>query len=175
VTTATPTNQKEQRTPARHATPARTRRRAARTYPQINGVVMVIIAGVVLSLIGMLYLIQTSQVAGLGYELSRLQDKYDALELENTRLGSEVAHREALDTVEQVASQELGMQPMGKHYFLDVQRPAQEQLQSPPAEMLPPESFWRRVERAILGIGRAMAPEQHATAAHAPLTTGPAR
>lgn len=121
---------------------------------------MVAIAAVALGIIGMLYLIQTSRVASLGYELSRLQQRHDALAIDNARLGYEVARDESLNTIQQMAVQQLGMTPLSKYRFLEVQRPPDEQLPSPAPVVVPPESIWHRIWRQVTGVGRAYAPTQ---------------
>ncbi len=165
MTTATrpPEVQKRGRpsTPPRRA---RARRRAQRGYLTLNGAALVALAAIVLTVLGFLYLVQTTRVAGLGYELSRLQRDHDTVEIETARLGYEIAHYESLDTVKQVAIEQLGMSSGGQKRFLDVQRPAQEQLSPPPRETAPPESFWHRIERAVLGTGRASSLDQVASA-----------
>jgi cell division protein FtsL len=161
---------------ARASTPprrVRERRPAGRRYLTLNGAALVALAAIVLTVLGFLYLVQTTRVAGLGYELSRLQRDHDTVEIETARLGYEIAHYESLDTVKQVAIEQLGMSSGGQHRFLDVQRPAQEQLPPPPRETAPPESFWHRIERAALGTGRASSLDQVASAS-AP-AAGPAR
>lgn len=133
----------------------RARRPVQGRYLALNGAALVALAAIVLTVLGFLYLVQTTRVAGLGYELSRLQSDSDAAEIETARLGYAIAQYESLDKVQQVAVNQLGMTPMGQHRFLDVQRPAQEQLPPPPQETAPPESFWHRIERSVLGTGRA--------------------
>ncbi len=142
----------------------RARQPAQRRYLTLNGATLVVLAAIVLTVLGFLYLVQTARVAGLGYELGRLQSEHDAVEIETARLGYEIAHYESLDTVQQVAVEQLGMSAMGEHRFLDVQRPSQEQLPPPPGETAPPESFWHRIERAVLGTGRASSLDQVASA-----------
>ncbi len=143
----------------------RERRPGQRGYLTLNGAALVALAAIVLTVLGFLYLVQTTRVAGLGYELSRLQRDHDTVEIETARLGYEIAHYESLDTVKQVAIEQLGMSSGGQQRFLDVQRPAQEQLPPPPRETAPPESFWHRIERATLGTGRASSLDQVASAA----------
>lgn len=165
MTTATRPPEIQKRAVTRVA-PRRTRERqpVKRKYLTLNGAALVVLAAIVLTVLGFLYLVQTTHVAGLGYELGRLQRDHDALEIEIARFGYDIAHYESLDTVEQVAIEQLGMGAMDQHQFLDVQRPAQEQLPPPPRETAPPESFWHRVERAVRGTGRASSLDQVASA-----------
>lgn len=130
-------------------------RRDYRPYIALNGAAMMAIAAVAIGIIGILYLIQTSQVAGLGYELSHQQAKHDELALENSRLGYQVARYESLDTVEQVAIGQLGMEHVDKYRFIEVQRPSQDDLPSPPAERARTQSLWDRIVTALLGTGHS--------------------
>lgn len=137
--------------------------RAARRPPRyftLNGAAMVSIAAVALSVIGILYLIQTAKVAGLGYELSDLQTKHDQLAIDNADLGYKIAKYQSLDAVNQIATQKLGMVPLTKDKFLDVQAPAGAQLPTPPAPSPPRLSLLQRIERAIGGVGSAEAPSK---------------
>ncbi|MBX6341640.1 MAG: hypothetical protein IRY97_04225, partial [Thermomicrobiaceae bacterium] len=99
-----------------------------------------------------------SQVAQLGYDLAHLQSRHDELELDNSRLGYELARYESLDTVAKVATEKLGMTPLARYQFLQVQLPAEQNL--PPVAPLraAPESLAHRLLRVVLGTGRATAP-----------------
>jgi cell division protein FtsL len=163
MTTATRPPEIRERTVA-PASPSRARKPAKRRYLALNGAALVVLAAIVLTILGFLYLAQTTRVATLGYELSRLQRDHDAVEIETSRLGYEIAHYESLDTVRQVAIEQLGMSAMGQHRFLDVQRPTQDELPPPPRETAPSESFWHRIERAVLGTGRASSLDDGASA-----------
>lgn len=136
--------------------PAASRQR--RRYVTLNGAAMVIVAGVALSVLGILYLIQTSHVAGLGYELSRVEQERNELAIKIAGLSYLVAQEESLDTVERVATEQLGMGPLSRYRFLEVQAPAEPELPPPPEPSREPESLWKTVRRGLLGIGRAEAP-----------------
>ena len=146
------------------ATP-RADRRERRRYLRLNGASMVMIATIALSIIGILYLVQTSQVAQLGYQLSRLQKQHDELALENARIGYEIARYESIEKVQQVAIERLGMTPLKQYRFLTVQRPAQENLPTLPPEQAPPPPVWQRALDALRGIGHAHAPTEPAATA----------
>ncbi|MBX5444607.1 hypothetical protein [Sphaerobacter sp.] len=133
-------------------------RRERRRYVSLNGAALVIVAGVAVSVIGILYLIQTSHVASLGYELSRIERERNELAMENARLGYLVAEQESLEQVERVATQELGMRPLTRYRFLEVQAPAEEELPPPPTPTPDAETLWERVWRGLTGVGRAQAP-----------------
>jgi cell division protein FtsL len=134
---------------------APTQRPVSRPYITVNGATMVSIAAIALTVIGLLYLIQTSQVASLGYDMSRLQTQRDALSLEISELEYELARYEALHTVEQIAEERLGMTRMSNYAFIEVQEPAERNLTVPEQEKAPSQSLAERVVNAILGIGSA--------------------
>ncbi len=130
---------------------ASVRRRPRGQYLALNGVAMVIIAAVALTAIGILYLVQTAKVAGLGYEFSRLQNQYYSLSLENSKLGYDVARDQSLDKVSQVATQQLGMTPLKNFQFLQVERPANDNLPPLPPDVIPQKSLFERIKAAIIG------------------------
>jgi len=146
-------------------------KRRPKQYFALNGVALVIIVAVALTIICILYLVQTARVASLGYKFSALQDDYYALSLENSKLGYEVAREQSLDTINQIATGPLGMKPMDDFKFVQVQRPAQADLPPLPAETPPHESTWQRIKAAITGEANASVPQQAAKpAATAPAT-----
>jgi cell division protein FtsL len=126
-----------------------------RPYLIINGATMVAIAAIALTVIGILYLIQTSEVAQLGYDLSRLQSQKDSMTLEVSELEYDVARYEALQTVEEVAVTQLGMTPMSNYEFIEIQAPAERNLTIP--EPIEPASrtFFERIVDAVSGVGSA--------------------
>lgn len=131
---------------------------ARRPYIDMNGATMVSIAAIALTVIGLLYLIQTSQVAQLGYDMSRLQSREDALALEISELQYEVARYESLHTVEEMAEQRLGMVPMTNYEFIDVQEPAQRELSLPEPRAAKQDSIVERVINTLAGTGYAEDP-----------------
>ncbi len=126
-----------------------------RPYLVMNGATMVAIAAIALTVIGILYLIQTSEVAQLGYDLSRLQTQRDALTLEISELEYELARYESLQTVEEVALTRLGMTPMSNYEFIEIQEPAQRNLTIPQPDEREPQSFFERISDAVMGVGAA--------------------
>ena len=130
---------------------ASVRRRQKGQYIALNGVAMVIIAAVALTMIGILYLMQTAKVAGLGYKFSNLQDEYYSLSLENSKLGYDVARDQSLDKVSQIATQQLGMTPLSNFQFLQVQRPANDNLPPIAPALQPHPSLLQRVRSALMG------------------------
>ncbi|TVR75100.1 MAG: hypothetical protein EA415_04535 [Sphaerobacteraceae bacterium] len=126
-----------------------------RPYIIINGATMVAIAAIALTLIGILYLVQTSQVAQLGYDLSRLQTQRDAATLEISELEYEIARYESLQTVEEVATSQLGMTPLSNYAFIDLRMPEQRNLTIPPVSEPESQTFFERIFDAVLGVGSA--------------------
>ncbi len=129
--------------------------RAARAAGGLSTVAIAVIVALALGGLSVLYLVQTSQVVQLGYELTHLQEQHDTLVLENSRLRYEIARYQSLDTVERIARHELGMTPVRRTVFLEVERPASTEL-PPVAETGPqPVSRWQRLWELVWGIGRA--------------------
>jgi cell division protein FtsL len=131
------------------------RRRQPKQYFALNGVALVIIVAVALTVICILYLVQTANVAGLGYKFSALQDQYYSLSLDNSKLGYDVAREHSLDTVNQIATSQLGMTPMQSFQFLQVERPPQDNLPALPPDVQPQETIWSRIKAAITGEASA--------------------
>jgi cell division protein FtsL len=153
MSTLTHRNRAVERRPARRAAPATSAGR--RPYFVMNGATMVAIAAIALTVIGILYLIQTSEVAQLGYDMSRLQTQRDSLTLEISELEYEIARYESLQTIEEYATTRLGMAPMTNFEFVELQEPSQRNLTVPePIERSSP-SFFDRLFDALMGVGSA--------------------
>jgi cell division protein FtsL len=121
----------------------------------MNGATMVAIAAIALTVIGILYLIQTSEVAQLGYDMSRLQSQRDSMTLEISELEYELARYESLQTIEEYAVTRLGMAPMTNYEFIEVQAPAQRELVLPEPIKHESPSFFERILDAVTGVGSA--------------------
>ncbi|HVX29007.1 MAG TPA: hypothetical protein VHA53_00900 [Nitrolancea sp.] len=137
-------------------------KRRPKQYFELNGVALVIIVAVALTVICILYLVQTAHVASLGYKFSALQDNYYALSLENSKLGYDVAREQSLDTINQIATGQLGMKPMTDFKFVQVQRPPSDDLPELPPETLPHLSTWQRIKAALTGEASASVPQKPA-------------
>jgi hypothetical protein len=118
------------------AVPVRTR---------ISNPVLFLIVAATIAVVGLLYLIQTSHVAGLGYEVSNLESQRMAKSLENQQLTYQVAGYEALPKIELAARGQLGMQPVDSHVFLTVPRPASDELSLPEPETPKRRSLGERI------------------------------
>jgi hypothetical protein len=122
-----------------------------------NPVVFLIVAATI-AVIGLLYLIQTSQVAGLGYEVSNLEAERLEKSLANQQLTYQVAGYEALPKIELAAKGQLGMLPIDAHIFLSVPRPASDQLVVPAPETPKQRSLGERIWDRLTGEAEASHP-----------------
>lgn len=118
---------------------------------RMNNAVMFVLIVLTTSIVGLLYLVQTSHVAGLGYEVSRLERQRMDAALENQRLTYEIARRQSLPEVERMARGELDMEPMGTHIYLTVPAPANEQLELPSPQEGRTRSLGERIWDRLTG------------------------
>ncbi|MCX7624526.1 MAG: hypothetical protein RMK01_11935 [Thermomicrobium sp.] len=118
-------------------------------------VTLVLVAG--LAGLCLLYLEQTERVVELGYALTRLQRERDRTALDVAALRYELARRQSLARVEDLARREYGMVPLRRVETLTVERPAPTPVPTPTAP--PRRGVWQRARDAVLGIGRAQASE----------------
>ncbi|CAN5218254.1 hypothetical protein BH23CHL1_BH23CHL1_21750 [soil metagenome] len=140
--------------------PPRVRRYRPKPQPaprsRINSAVIFIVVAGLITAVGMLYLIQTNHVAGLGFEMSQLQREREALALRNEQLNYSIAQYESLGAVEEIALGEIGMSESEDFVFLSVPRPASAGL--PIVESLEAHepSVWRRIWRSLSGEATAV-------------------
>jgi len=125
---------------------------------RLNNAAVFLIVATAIAVVGMLYLIQTSQVAGLGYEVSNLEAERLEKSLENQRLTYQVAGYEALPKIELTARGQLGMLPIDAHIFLSVPRPASDELAVPEPQTPQQRSLGQRVWDRLTGEGSASHP-----------------
>lgn len=140
--------------------PPRVRRYRSQPPPvprsRINTAVIFIVVAGLITAVGMLYLIQTNHVAGLGFEMSQLQREREALALRNEQLNYSIAQYESLNAVEEIALVELGMSESEDFMFLSVPRPASDELPIvTPVEAHEP-SVWRRIWQSLRGEATAV-------------------
>lgn len=109
----------------------------------------------VIAAVGMLYLMQTSNVASLGYELSRLQSVQSRESLTNQELAAEIAELQSLDRAEQTARDRFSMQPMESFVYLDVAVPAELDLPAPEPPAGDERGRLERVWDRLMGSGSA--------------------
>lgn len=128
--------------------------RAPVTTPRprrLNNAMMFVLIALTISSIGLLYLLQTSHVAGLGFEVSRLERQRMDAALENQRLTYEIAKRQSLPAIEKMARDRLDMQPMTAHIYLTVPAPASEQLELPSPQEGRTRSLGERIWDRLTG------------------------
>ncbi|MEX1158431.1 MAG: hypothetical protein WEC79_05825 [Thermomicrobiales bacterium] len=125
---------------------------------RLNNAAVFLIVAAAIAVVGMLYLIQTSQVAGLGYEVSNLEAERLEKSLENQRLTYQVAGYEALPKIELAARGQLGMLPIDAHIFLSVPRPASDELLVPTPQTTKQRSLGERVWDRLTGEAEASHP-----------------
>ncbi len=133
----------------------RTRSGGASRYLVMNGATMVSIAAIAITVIGLLYLVQTAHVAQLGYDMSRLHAQRENLTMEISELEYELSRFESIQTVEGVAEAQLGMTPLTNYEFVEIQEPANRQLSLPDEERHESRSWLGRVQDALTGAGAA--------------------
>ncbi len=128
-------------------------RRRGRSWLALTLILVGALAG-----LSLLYLEQTSRVVELGYELTALQHQRDSVALEAAALRYELARRQSLARIYELATREYGMVPLRRVEPLEVERsPA---LPTPTPTEPPRAPWWQRANDALLGIGRAQAGDE---------------
>lgn len=145
-------------TPANRSRVVARRPAVARSAARMNDAAIVTIMALTIGAVGLLYLVQTSHVAGLGYAVSRLERERAAKSLENEQLSYEIARYQSLPAIERVALDELGMQPMEERVYLTVPLPVHDELPLPPAETSMDRSLAGRVWDRLTGQAEARHP-----------------
>ncbi|MDQ3547639.1 MAG: hypothetical protein M3439_02370 [Chloroflexota bacterium] len=130
-------------------------RSAPPVRPRLNNPAVFLIVATTIAVVGLLYLIQTSQVAGLGYTVSSLEAERLEKSLENQQLTYQVAGYEALPKIELAARGQLGMLPLDSHIFLSIPRPASDELVVPEPETPPQRSLGERIWNRLSGEAEA--------------------
>lgn len=142
--------------------PARTTGRFVTARPPavpsggMNGAIVFTIAAALVAAVGLLYLLQTNHVAGLGYEMSRLQQIREEQAVENQRLKSTLAEHRTLGHIRNVAVNEHGMEPVEEYRFVTVPRPAEAEIATPPPVEAESPSVWGRFWQRLTGRGEAV-------------------
>lgn len=121
----------------------------------MNAALLFAVVALAITVVGLLYLIQTAQVASLGYEVTRLERERAAAALENQQLTYTVANFESLPRVEQIAVNSLDMQPVDDYAFLIVPLPPRDDLPLPSVEEQAEQSFAQRVWERLAGQSTA--------------------
>lgn len=140
--------------------PPRVRRYRSAPQPEprrrISTAVIAIVVAILVTAVGLLYLIQTNHVAGLGYEMSQLQLERAALQNRNEQLNYTVANYESLRQVESIALGQLGMVEADDYLFLSVPVPASDQLVVPEPEADGAPSLIERIWEGLTGKATAV-------------------
>jgi hypothetical protein len=127
----------------------------ARGARPMNAALLFTVVALSIMVVGLLYLIQTAQVASLGYELTRLERERATAALANQRLTYTVANYESLPAIERIAIDTRNMQPASDYAFIVVPLPPRDQLQLPPAPEQAEMSLGRRVWERLTGQSTA--------------------
>lgn len=104
--------------------------------------------------IGIVYLLQTSEVASLGYRVSELERERADLSAINQQLSYDTAMRQALPAIEERAAV-LGMQPIIDLLYLDVPMPLDTALPVPTPELPTQESLLDRLTSRLMDASHA--------------------
>ena len=104
--------------------------------------------------IGIVYLLQTSEVASLGYRVSELERERADLSAINQQLSYDTAMRQALPAIEQRAAV-LGMQPITDLIYLNVPTPLNTELPVPTPEPPTHTSLLKRVTSRLMDASHA--------------------
>lgn len=147
MTTTTPRVRSQTATKTVQARPAKQRR--------LSGALVFALCAALIAAVGMLYLMQTSHVASLGYELSRLQAEQSRESLTNQQLAAEIAELQSLDRAESTARNALGMQPMEEFAYLNVSVPAELELPRPEPSGGDERGLVERTWDRLMGSGSA--------------------
>ena len=127
---------------------------------RISSAIIYIVVAVLITAVGLLYLIQTNHVAGLGYEMSQLQRERTVLSNRNEQLNYALAGYESLNQIESVAIGQIGMQDADSTGFIDVPRPAIDQLAPPQETANAGASLFERVWNGLTGSSVAVSANQ---------------
>lgn len=100
------------------------------------------VAMAIVSLVGLLLLVQTSGVTTTGYDVRRLEQEREDWQQANYQIEAEIAYRQSLSRVEKEARDRLKMAPATEYVFVRV---AETPYSSP--DSLSPPSRWSNARR----------------------------
>ncbi len=89
-----------------------------RVLPRVSRAVWLTIAFLAAALLSLFYLGQTSDIAASGYDIARLQEQKQTLEMQNEQLRLQVAQLQSLDRIDREASSRLHMGPPEREVFV---------------------------------------------------------
>lgn len=117
------------------------------------------IALLILAVVGLLQVLQTSRAATAGYELRALENERQSLSAEVRLLESEIAQQTRVEQVRRTAVERLGMVPPQRTLRVEVDAAAPASLPLPERYVVdpqrietPPLSFWEQLLRRIPGF-----------------------
>jgi cell division protein FtsL len=133
----------------------------APTARRINSAGLFTIVALAIMTIGLLYLVQTSHVASLGYEVSRLEQERLEKSLENQQLTYDIARQQSLPAIERIAREDLEMEPVeqvGTRLYITVPAPTEDELPLPEPEAGTDLSLTGRIWARLTGTAHASNP-----------------
>jgi len=129
---------------------------------RVNNAWLFTLVAVAITTVGLLYLVQTSHVASLGYEVSRLERLRMEKSLENQQLTYDIARQQSLPAIERIARVDLDMQPIeqaGTRLYITIPLPADEELSVPASEAGASLSTGERIWARLIGAAHASNPD----------------
>ncbi len=118
---------------------ARARRLTVTTYLQLDPAIRFVIALALVAAISLFYLVQTSNVTELNYQVQNLEIKKTQLLRDRQELQLAIAHAQALAHIRDVAVNKLHMVPVGDQYvYVGVPPAGAGTTAPPPAGDAPP-------------------------------------
>lgn len=148
---------REQQTRREHTAPT-----IAPPFRRVNNAWLFTLVAVAITMVGLLYLVQTSHVASLGYEVSRLEQERLDKSLENQQLTYDIARQQSLPAIEKIARVDLDMQPIeqvGTRLYITVPLPASEELPVPEPVTGARLSLGGRIWARLTGTANASNPD----------------
>lgn len=128
---------------------------------RVNNAWLFTLVAIAITTVGLLYLVQTSHVASLGYEVSRLEQERMEKSLENQQLTYDISRQQSLPTIERIARDNLAMQPIeqvGTRLYITVPLPANDELPVPEPESGAALSIGERVWARLTGTAYSSNP-----------------
>lgn len=126
---------------------------------RLPGTLIAGIALLVLALVGLLQVLQTSRAATAGYELRALENERQTLSAEVRLLESEIAQQTRVEQIRRTAVERLGMVPPQHTLRVDVDATAPASMPLPERYVVapqrietPPLSLWERLLRRLPGF-----------------------
>jgi hypothetical protein len=117
----------------------RARRLTLTSYLQLDPAIRFVIALALVAAISLFYLVQTSNVTELNYQVQNLQIERTQLVRDRQQLQLAIAHAQSLAHIREVAVDKLGLVPVGDHYvYVGVPPAGAATTAPPPTDGAPP-------------------------------------